>query len=275
VRDAVAAIIGKAGIPVVATACHDTASAVAGIPMTGPGNLWLSSGTWSIMGIEATEAITSEVALKHGFCNELGVNGSVRFLKNIAGLWLIQECKRQWELDGNPLDYATMAAMADAAEPFSAFIDPDDPVFASPGDMPSKIQAWCGKTGQPVPQDQGTILRVATESLALKYRTVFENIKSLTGREFTRLHTGGGGIQNETLSRATANALGIEVVAGPVEATSCGNVITQMIATGHLTDLDAGRELIRRSFDFRIYQPQDTSAWDVAHQRFATLLANG
>jgi sugar (pentulose or hexulose) kinase len=275
VRDAVAAIIGKAGIPVVATACHDTASAVAGIPMTGPGNLWLSSGTWSIMGIEATEAITSEVALKHGFCNELGVNGSVRFLKNIAGLWLIQECKRQWELDGNPLDYATMAAMADAAEPFSAFIDPDDPVFASPGDMPSKIQAWCDKTGQPVPQDQGTILRVATESLALKYRTVFEKIKSLTGREFTRLHTGGGGIQNETLSRATANALGIEVVAGPVEATSCGNVITQMIGTGHLTDLDAGRELIRRSFDFRIYQPQDTSAWDAAHQRFATLLANG
>jgi rhamnulokinase len=273
VREAVATFIGKAGIPVVATACHDTAAAVAGIPMSGTGNLWLSSGTWSIMGIESEEAITSEAALKHGFCNELGVNGSVRFLKNIAGLWLIQECKRQWELDGTPLDYATMAAMAEEAESFSAFIDPDDASFASPGGMPGKIQAWCEKSGQAVPQDKGTILRVATESLALKYRMVFENIKSLTGRDFQRLHAGGGGIQNEALSRATANALGIEVVAGPVEATSCGNVITQMIGTAHLTDIQAGRELIRRSFDFRIFEPQDTAAWDAAYATFKNLLA--
>jgi rhamnulokinase len=275
VREAVASFIGKSGIPVVATACHDTASAVAGIPMQGAGNLWLSSGTWSIMGIESEVAITSEAALSNGFCNELGVNGSVRFLKNIAGLWLIQECKRQWELDGHAFDYATMAAMAEAAAPFSAFIDPDDPCFASPGGMPSKIQSWCEKTGQTVPQDPGAILRVATDSLALKYRTVFENIRTLTGTDFTRLHAGGGGIQNETLSRATANALGIEVVAGPVEATSCGNVIMQMIATGHLVDLQAGRELIRRSFDFRIYQPQETADWDQAHARFTALLAQG
>jgi sugar (pentulose or hexulose) kinase len=273
VREAVAAFIGRAGIPVVATACHDTASAVAGIPMSGSGNLWLSSGTWSIMGIESPEAITSEEALKRGFCNELGVNGSVRFLKNISGLWLIQECKRQWELDGTPLDYATMAEMAEDAEPFSAFIDPDDASFASPGGMPAKIQAWCEQTGQAVPQDKGTILRVATESLALKYRMVFESIRALTGRDFQRLHAGGGGIQNEALSRATANALGIEVVAGPVEATSCGNVITQMIGTGHLPDLAAGRELIRRSFDFRIYQPQDSSAWDAAAARFGALVS--
>ncbi len=273
VREAVASIIGKAGIPVVATACHDTASAVAGIPMTGSGNLWLSSGTWSIMGIESDEAITTAAALAHGFCNELGVNGSVRFLKNISGLWLIQECKRQWELDGMPLDFATMAEMADEAEPFTAFIDPDDATFASPGGMPAKIQAWCEKSGQPVPQTPGAILRVATESLALKYRSVFENFKTLTGTNFTRLHAGGGGIQNEALSRATANALGIEVIAGPVEATSCGNVITQMIGTGHLADLQAGRELIRRSFDFRIYQPQDTAAWDTAYTKFSELLA--
>ena len=272
VRDAVAAIIGKAGIPVVATACHDTASAVAGIPMDGSGNLWLSSGTWSIMGIESPEAVTTPDALERGFCNELGVNGSVRFLKNISGLWLIQECKRQWELDGKSYNFATMAEMAEEAEPFTAFIDPDDASFASPGGMPAKIQAWCEKTGQTVPQTPGAILRVATESLAMKYRTVFESIKSLTGREFSRLHAGGGGIQNEALSRATANALGIEVVAGPVEATSCGNVITQAIATGHLPDLKAGRELIRRSFDFRIYQPQDTAAWDAAYADFKKLL---
>lgn len=268
VREAVATVIGKSGIPVVATACHDTASAVAGIPMKGSGNLWLSSGTWSIMGIETPDAVTTPDALERGFSNELGVAGTVRFLKNIAGLWLIQECKRQWELDGENVDYATMTAMAEAAEPFSAFIDPDDPVFASPGGMPEKIRSWCEKTGQKVPQDKGTILRVATDSLALKYRMVFESIKALTGRDFQRLHAGGGGIQNELLSRATANALNVEVVAGPVEATSCGNVITQMLATGHIADLQAGRELIRRSFDFRIYQAQDTPAWDEAYVRF-------
>jgi sugar (pentulose or hexulose) kinase len=271
VREAVASFIGKSGIPVVATACHDTASAVAGIPMKGSGNLWLSSGTWSIMGMETADPVTTPAALERGFCNELGVNGSVRFLKNISGLWLIQECKRQWELDGDSPNYAQMAEMADDAEPFSAFIDPDDPVFASPGGMPEKIREWCRKTGQPVPADKGTILRVATDSLALKYRSVFESIKELTGFDFQRLHAGGGGTQNEPLSRATANALGIEVVAGPVEATSCGNVIVQMLATGHLPDLQAGRELIRRSFDFRFYQPQDTSAWDAAYLRFKAL----
>lgn len=272
VRDAVAAFIGKVGIPVVATACHDTASAVAGIPMRGGGNLWLSSGTWSIMGIETSEPVTNEMALERGFCNELGVNGSVRFLKNIAGLWLIQECKRQWELDGESLNYATLENMAQAAEPFSAFIDPDDPVFASPGGMPEKIRAWCEKSGQKAPQDKGTILRVATDSLALKYRVVFESAKLLTGMDFQRLHAGGGGTKDVALCRATANALGIEVVAGPVEATSCGNVITQMIGTGHLPDLQAGRELIRRSFEFRSYQPQDTSAWDAAFSKFKTFL---
>jgi len=273
VREAVAAFIGKTGIPVVATACHDTAAAVAGIPMTGSGNLWLSSGTWSIMGIESQEAITTQAALDHGFCNELGVNNSVRFLKNISGLWLIQECKRQWELDGNPLDYPTMEAMAAAAEPFTSFIDPDDASFASPGGMPEKIRAWCAKTGQAVPGDQGAILRVATDSLALKYRMVLDSIRSLTGMDFQRLHVGGGGTKDVSLTQATANALGIEVVAGPVEATSCGNVITQMLGTGHLADLQAGRELIRRSFDFRTYQPQDTAAWDTAYARFKELLA--
>jgi rhamnulokinase len=272
IRDAVASVIGKAGIPLVATASHDTASAVAGIPMKGKGNLWLSSGTWSIMGIETPDAVTSAAALERGFCNELGVDRSVRFLKNISGLWLIQECKRQWELDGENPDYGTMAEMAEHAEPFSAFIDPDDALFASPGGMPEKIRAWCAKTGQQVPQDKGAILRVATDSLAMKYRVVFEHIKELTGKNFPRLHAGGGGTQNEPLIRATANALGIEVVAGPVEATSCGNVIIQMLATGHLADLDAGRELIRRSFDFRIFMPQDGAAWDAAYARYRKLV---
>lgn len=272
VRDEVASFIGRAGIPVVATASHDTAAAVAGIPMEGTGNLWLSSGTWSIMGIESPTPVTTREALDAGFCNELGVNDSVRFLKNISGLWLIQECKRQWELDGESLDYATMTRIAEASKPFTAFIDPDDPSFASPGGMPDKIRDWCAKTGQQVPTEKGAVLRVATDSLALKYRMVFERAQSLTGRTFPRLHVGGGGTRNEPLVKATANALGIEVIAGPVEATSCGNVIVQMIATGWLPDLQAGRELIRRSFDFRTELPQNTAVWEQAYRDFRAVV---
>ncbi|MEI6819219.1 MAG: rhamnulokinase family protein [Verrucomicrobiota bacterium] len=272
IRDEVAAFIGRSGIPVVASACHDTASAVAGIPMSGAGNLWLSSGTWSIMGVESAVPITTPEALELGFCNELGIAGSVRFLKNISGLWLIQECKRQWDLEGGKLNFAEMATLAQDATPFTAFIDPDDASFATPGEMPDKIRAYCEKTGQPVPRDPGQVLRVATESLALKYRLVYEGICQLTGSHFSQLHAGGGGIQNELLSRATADALGIEVVAGPVEATSCGNVITQMIGTGHLPDVKAGRDLIRRSFAFRSYAPCDSAAWDAAFLRFKAII---
>ncbi len=272
VRSEVAAVIGKGGIPVVASASHDTAAAVAGIPMSGRDHLWLSSGTWSIMGVETSTPITSPEALDRGFSNELGVEGSVRFLKNIAGLWLIQECKRQWQFDGENLGYAEMADLAAAADRFTAFIDPDDAVFASPGDMPEKIRAFCERSGQPIPTSKGQVLRVATESLALKYRVVFDHIRTLTGKEFTTLHAGGGGIQNELLSQATADALGIPVIAGPMEATSCGSVITQMIATGYLPDIAAGRELIRGSFEVRIYQPQDSAAWQAARERFNRLL---
>jgi rhamnulokinase len=271
IRDAVANFIGKAGIPVVASASHDTASAVAGIPMRDGQKLWLSSGTWSIMGVEMNTPVTTVDSFARGFCNELGVNQTVRFLKNIAGLWLIQECKRQWDLDGESIDYATMTRMAEAAEPFSAFINPDDEVFASPGNMPEKIRKWCEKSGQKIPADKGTILRIATDSLALKYREVFDHIKAFTGTTFDQLHAGGGGIQNEPLCQSTADALGIKVVAGPIEATSCGNVITQMIGTGHLENFEAGRELIRRSFDFKTYEPRQSADWNAAYERFKAL----
>jgi len=272
IRDEVAEAIGIKDIPVVASATHDTASAVAGIPMEGADKLWLSSGTWSIMGLELETPITTPEAFEAGFCNELGVNGTVRFLKNISGLWLIQECKRQWAIEGDDLDYAALAELAEEAEPFTSFIDPDDPVFASPGDMPQKIQDFCRRTGQAVPEKRGRILRVATESIALKYRSVFERACTLAGKRFERLHAGGGGIQNQLLSQATADALGIEVVAGPVEATSCGNLITQMVATGHLPDFAAGRRLIRDSFEFTTYSPRDTGAWEAAYQRFCEVV---
>lgn len=273
VRKEVARIIGLEGIPVVASASHDTASAVAGIPMEGDDPLWLSSGTWSIMGLERREPIRSPEAFAARCCNELGADGTVRFLKNISGLWLIQECKRQWALDGENLSYAEMATLAEEAPAFTAFIDPDDPVFAAPGDMPEKIRAFCERSGQQVPQDKGAILRVASESLALKYRVVFERFCELSGKRFSRLHAGGGGIQNAFLAQATADALGIEVVAGPVEATSCGNLVVQMIATGHVPDLAAGRRLIRDSFEFQTYTPRDPEQWQPAYLRFQQLIA--
>lgn len=272
-RPELKATLGRRDIPLVVAPSHDTASAVAGIPISGEETLWLSSGTWSIMGVELRQPITTPEALELGFCNELGIAGTVRFLKNIAGLWLIQECKRQWDSEGSGHSFGELAEMAAAAEPFTAFIDPDDAVFASPGEMPAKIREFCGKTGQAVPESIGQVLRVATESLALKYRYVYENIIRLTGRDFTRLHAGGGGIQNEMLCQATANALGIEVIAGPVEATSCGNIITQMIATGEITGFAAGRALIRESFDFVIYSPEDTGTWEKAYRDFLRIIS--
>jgi rhamnulokinase len=272
-RPALKETLGRCDIPFVIAPCHDTASAVAGIPLSEEEPLWLSSGTWSIMGVERKQPIRSYEALSCGFSNELGINGTVRFLKNIAGLWLIQECKRQWDRDGQAHSFGVLAEMAEAAEPFTAFIDPDDAVFASPGNMPAKIRDYCEKTGQPVPDSIGQILRVATESLALKYRNVFENIVHLTGRSYARLHAGGGGIQNEMLCQATANALGIEVLAGPVEATSCGNIITQMIATGEIPDFNSGRALIRKSFDFTTYTPKDIGSWETAYRDFLRIIS--
>jgi len=271
---AAATTIGRP-VPVVSTASHDTAAAVAGIPLSAEDNLWLSSGTWSIMGLEIPTPITTAEAAAAGFCNELGVAGTTRLLKNIAGLWLIQECRRHWNLAGQAQDFTQLAELAQQAEPFTAFIDPDDAVFAAPGDMPEKIRAFCARSGQRVPATQGEILRVATDSLALKYRFVYQNFCRVAGRSFARLHVGGGGIQNAMLTQATADAIGIEVVAGPVEATSCGNILSQMVAMGALADFAAGRRLLEESFDFSVYQPHDHPRWTEAYTRFLTVARLG
>jgi len=272
-RDEVRKQTGLGDIPVIASASHDTASAVAGIPMTGPNQLWLSSGTWSIMGLETPDPILGDEAFSVRCCNELGANHTVRALRNISGLWVIQECKRQWALDGEDLSYAELAELAMSAPAHESFIDPDDPVFASPGGMPDKICDYCARTGQKVPQSKGAILRVATESLALKYSVIFDGFTSLSGKTFDCLHAGGGGIQNEFLAQATASALGVDVIAGPVEATSCGNIIVQMMATQHIPDLATGRQLIRDSFDFITYQPEDSASWKEARERFDQVLS--
>jgi rhamnulokinase len=268
-REPLRELTGLGEIEVIASASHDTASAVAGIPMTGSDPLWLSSGTWSIMGMEIAEPIRSDAAYQARCCNELGADDTVRLLRNIAGLWIIQECKRQWALEGDDLGYGELAELADDAPAFVSFIDPDAPVFAAPGGMPEKIRDFCRRTGQPVPESKGEILRCATESLALKYRYIYDVFRRISGKEFDRLHIGGGGIQNDALCQATADALGIEVLAGPTEATSCGNLIVQMVATGELPDIAAGRRILRDSFDFTTYQPADPAPWRAAYEPFA------
>lgn len=264
--------IGLDGIQVVAGAGHDTAAAVAGLPLSAPGSLWLSSGTWSIMGVETDTPSLTPQARAAGLCNELGVGGKVRLLKNISGLWILQECRRQWAAEGEDLDFTAMVALAREAAPFTAFINPDAPVFAAPGDMPARIREFCRQTGQSVPVGKAGVLRVATESIAMKYRFTMELLANATGLSFDRLHAGGGGIQNQLLTQATADALGIEVLAGPVEATSCGNVLVQMLALGHLPDLATGRALVRESMPFTTFTPRDPADWSEAYLRAKPLI---
>ena len=252
---------------VVAAAGHDTASAVAGLPME-RGGLWLSSGTWSILGVENEVPVTSQEAFDAGLSNEGGVSKTTRLLQNVSGLWIIQESRRHWSEHGEEMGFAELARLAEEAQSFTAFIDPNDPSFAAPGDMPERIVEYCRKTGQTIPERKGRILRIATESLALKYRQVVESLQKVTGRTFTQLHAGGGGIQNEMLIQSTANALGIPVVAGPIEATSCGNIIAQMVATGEISDITEGRALVAHSMDTKTYYPADTEKWDAAYERF-------
>lgn len=276
--------IGKAGIKVVNAPQHDTASAVAGIPIGSSSedkeamDVWVSSGTWSIMGVELPEPILTKEAQTAGFANETGVDGTIRFLKNISGLWMIQECRRHWLVEGEDYGFAALAQLASEADSFTAFVDPDDPVFSSPGDMPRKIKDYCKRTNQPVPQKKGTILRIASESIALKYRLVFDQLAELVkgqfGKELGKVYMGGGGIQNEMLTQNAANAIGREVVAGPIEATSCGNLITQMVALGDLPDTKAGRELILHSNEIKNYLPTKATTWEAQVERFKSIINN-
>jgi len=257
-------------LKVVASAGHDTASAVAGLPME-RGGLWLSSGTWSILGVESEHPVTSDEAMNAGLSNEGGVSQTTRLLQNVSGLWMIQESRRYWAEQGEEMSFAELARLAEEAQPFTAFIDPNAPVFASPGNMPEKIREYCRGTGQTVPESKGSVLRVVSESLALKYRQVVESLEKVTGRTFEQLHAGGGGIQNELLIQSTANALQIPVVAGPIEATSCGNIITQMVAVGEIENITEGRKIVAKSMKTQTFTPTDTAQWESAYARFLKL----
>jgi rhamnulokinase len=268
------AVIDETGakqVRVVAPGSHDTASAVAAVPAESADYAYLSSGTWSLMGVETKQPVINADALAFNVTNEGGVCDTIRLLKNIAGLWIIQECRRTWAAEGQALSWDDIVRRAAAARPFVAQIDVDAHDFLAPGDMPARIREYCRRTGQFVPEGVGQIARVVYESLALKYRRVLEMMATLVGHGIGVLHIVGGGAQNRLLNQLTADAIGRPVVAGPCEATAGGNLLRQLLATGAVGSLSEGRALVRRSFDTETYHPEDAAAWDEAHARFHKL----
>lgn len=264
--------VGLREVRVIAPACHDTAAAVAAVPANDPDYAYLSSGTWSLLGVETREPIITPASLTNNFTNEGGVAGTIRFLKNIMGLWLIQECRRAWTRAGELFSYDELTALANPARAFAALIDPDDARFLHPANMPAQIQAYCAETHQPIPTTHGEIARCIFESLALKYRWTLEHIEAMLGRRLNTLHIVGGGTQNKMLCQFTANATARPVITGPIEATASGNVLMQAIALGHLASVAEARQVVRASFPLVTYEPRETSAWDDAYARFVTLM---
>ncbi len=253
-------------VQVVASLSHDTGAAVAALPATGQNWAFLSSGTWSLMGVELPEPIINDAGRELNFTNEIGYGNSVRLLKNIAGLWVVQECRRYWAEREQDLDYDVMTHLASSAPPFESLINLADPRFLTPGDMPAKVQAYCKETGQPVPRKPGPVLRCVLESLALLYRKTLREIEQVTGRKIERLYIVGGGTKNTLLNHFTANALQVPAVLGPAEATSIGNVLVQALALGHLNSLEDARKVVRDSFKSEIIQPY-AAAWNSAYER--------
>jgi rhamnulokinase len=254
---------------VIAPAAHDTASAVAAVPAPATGSwAYLSSGTWSLMGAEIEKPCLTDAAREVPFTNEGGVGGTIRFLKNIAGLWLVQESRRHFEKQGTTYDYAQLTELAAKAEPFRTIVNPDHPPFLAPGDMPIKLADFARSTGQPEPKEPGQVVRTCLESLALTYRHTLEKLEQVLGRRFDVLHIVGGGGRNTLLNQMTADAIGRKVVVGPYEATAAGNILTQALGAGDVKSLAEIRKIITASFDAVTYTPQNTAAWDQAYQRF-------
>ena len=265
--------VGLPQIEVIASCSHDTGAAVAAVPASGENWAYLSSGTWSLVGVEWPKPVINDQSRSLQFTNEIGYGDSVRLLKNIVGLWIVQECRRFWAKEGKKYDFAALEKLADDAPPFVSLINPDDPRFLSPDDMPKRIAEFCEETGQPVPANHGAYMRCIYESLALFYRVVMRRLERLTGRKIERLHVVGGGSKDMMLNQCAANALKIPVIVGPTECTALGNLLVQAIALGHLPSLAAAREVVRNSFELKTVTPQDSAAWDAAATRFEKLLS--
>ncbi len=264
-RPSVANETGLGAVPVIAPATHDTGSAVAAVPARGPSWVFISSGTWSLIGAELPAPLINEKVQEYNF------NGTSRFLKNVMGLWLVQECRRSWERAGKSFSYDELARAAESAPPFVSLVDPDHDAFLLPPDMPAALGAYCKRTGQPAPTNPGSVIRCVLESLALRYRWVLERLEELLGRNLETIHVVGGGSQNALLCQSTADACNRLVLAGPVEATAIGNVMLQAIGLGLLRSVDEGRELVRRSFEMRTYAPRRPDNWHEPYQKFLRL----
>jgi len=267
-RQSICDELGVPSVPVYAVAEHDTGAAVAAVPALDRSFAYLSCGTWSLMGTEVEEPVINELAQELNFTNEGGAYGTYRLLKNIMGLWILQESRREWERAGSSYSFPELVALANEAEPFAAFIDPDDDLFLHAGDMTPRIREYCQRTGQTAPESVGAIIRCILESLALKYRYVLELTEKLSGRQFGGLHMVGGGIQNKLLCQWTANAIGKPVWAGPVEGSAIGNMIVQWIASGKLSDIWEARRVIRDSFPVDTYEAEQIEEWNAAYGDF-------
>jgi rhamnulokinase len=268
-RARVAQEVGLPRLPVTAIGSHDTASAVAAVPASSHRYAFISSGTWSLVGSVIDAPLISPASLEFNFTNEGGIGGTYRFLKNISGLWLVQECRRAWAAEGQSYSYAELTALAESAPPFLALVDPNDAGFLSPGDMPGRIRRYCQQSGQPAPETVGSMVRCALESLALAYRQTIQQVEQVLGYRLEAIHIVGGGSQNRLLNQFAADATGLPVVAGPVEATAIGNLLVQGMALGHLASLEEARQVVRNSFPVEIFEPGKRDAWDQAYLRWS------
>lgn len=280
-RLAVAEELGlKSGVKVIAPATHDTASAVVAVPATGantssgtlPTWCYLSSGTWSLLGVETPHPVINAETMRYNFTNEGGVAGTTRLLKNIMGLWLVQECRRTWARAGRELSYEELISRAQSAPAFQSLVDPDDSSFLAPGDMPSRLTAYCVRTGQSAPPDEGAMVRCCLESLALKYRWAIDRLEAILGTTIKTIHIVGGGCKNTLLCQFTADACGRPVYAGPIEATAIGNILMQSLGCGRIGSISHVREVVAHSFPTTIYEPHKSVAWTDAAGRFAPLV---
>lgn len=264
----VAGEIGCNRIPVIAVGSHDTASAVVAVPADEQTKwAYLSSGTWSVMGVETPKAIVNDKTFDNQLTNEGGVEGTIRLLTNIMGMWPVQECRRQWQKEGDDLSYAQLTAMAEKAGAFAATVDVGDGRFLAPGDMPRRINEFLAEKGQKEIKDKGQMVRVLLECLALKYRRTLEQLEEVTSVKIDRLHIVGGGSRNELLNQFAASATGKQVITGPVEATATGNILMQARATGQINSVSQGRRLVRNSFALKQYQPRETAAWEKQYKK--------
>lgn len=264
--------LGIHGVNVISVTGHDTACAVVAAPASEEDFIFISCGTWSLFGTELKEPIISEASKRHNITNEGGYNGTITFLKNIIGLWLIQETRRQYRREGKEYSYNDLEKHSVAAKPFQYFIDPDAQEFVAPGNIPERIRAYCRRTGQGTPETVGEIMRCIYESLAMTYRYTLEQIQDCTGKTYRDIHMLGGGTKDTLLCGMTANATGCRIIAGPIEATAMGNVAVQLMAQGAIANLAEARKVIKNSFETIEYLPKEEAQWDEAYKRYREII---